>query len=173
MRKALLLVLTTMILLSSSSTISFAAGSKNERYFADTDENRICDNTNSMCIYAYEDKDVVYDVCDTNHVSYFTKKETNFIDAYEDSSCDNFGTYHRCGMAGTGCGANFVDADGDGTCDNYLSGQGKDNGQGNGIQSKRSTNFVDADGDSICDNYLSGQGQGSRYRRGYPGKCGK
>lgn len=100
MKKALLGVLFTVIVLSVCGTTAFAAGPGCGRNFVDTDGDGICDHAGSGCVYADADGDGLCDVC---------------------------GAYHLCGTAG---GGNFVDADGDGICDNYGSGQGRGCGRG-------------------------------------------
>lgn len=143
MRKVFLGVLASVIVFSAGATIAFAGGPGDGRHFVDTDSDGICDNANSMCIYADADGDGICDVCGANHESCLS-----------------------------GDGTTFVDADGDGVCDNYVTDQGRGNRRGNGTQDGCGGKFADADGDGVCDNYVSGQGQGSRYGCDSRGGCG-
>lgn len=132
MRKTISAFLAAVIVLSVCVSTAFAAGPGSGRRFVDTDGDGVCDNSGSMCIYADADGDGVCDVCLANHRGCLTREGMAFADADGDGVCDNCGMYHRCGMAGAGCGENYVDADGDGVCDRYAPGQGRGNGRGNG-----------------------------------------
>jgi len=103
---------------------------------------------------------IVLSVCATTALAAGPGRGRYFVDADGDGICDNCGVYHRCGMAATSRGRNFVDADGDGVCDYYVTGQGRGNGRGNGVQGGCGRNFVDTNGDGVCDNYASSQGCG-------------
>lgn len=112
MKKALLGVLSTVIILSVCATTAFAAGPRFGRNFVDADGDGICDNAGSGCVYADADGDGLCDVCGAEH-----------------------------GSCLTGEGAAFVDADGDGICDNYGSGQGRGCGYGRGGPCGRGNGF--------------------------------
>lgn len=109
---------------------AFAAEPGRGRCFTDTDNDGICDNAGSKCIYADSDGDGVCDFCGTNSFGCLTGDGAFFADADGDGICDNCSTYHLCGMAGAV--RNFVDADGDGVCDNKVSGQCQGGGYGRG-----------------------------------------
>lgn len=110
MRKTLLSTVGLVLALSMGATTAFAAGPGRGCNFVDTDGYGIRDNAGRMCIY---------------------------VDADEDGICDNCGSYHWCGM--TGSGRNFADVDGDGVCDHYGTGQGS--GCGRGCQGGRENGF--------------------------------
>lgn len=160
MRKAILGILVTVIVLSLCATTAFAAGTGRRYSFVDKDGDGICDNHGGTCRYADADQDGVCDVCCENHGSCLTGEGTAFVDTDGDGICDNCGVEHRCSKTGAGCGRNFVDADGNGVCDHYGTCQGRGNGQSNGAQGGCGRNFVDGNGDGVCDNRTSGQGQG-------------
>lgn len=138
MKKSLLGVLSTAIVLSVCATTAFAAGPGCGRHFVDADGDGVCDNAVGGCVYADADGDGLCDVCGVEHGSCLTGEGAAFVDADGDGVCDNCGAYHRCGTTGDG---NFVDADGDGICDNYGSGQGRGCGCGRGGHCGQSCGF--------------------------------
>ena len=122
MKKIFAGIVTMGLILVMGGTTALAAGPGRGCYFVDADGDGICDNADSMCVYVDSDGDGICDVCGTNSLTCLTGDGTVFADADGDGICDNCGTYHWCGMDGTG-GGYFVDADNDGICDNYASGQ--------------------------------------------------
>ena len=134
MKKSILRVLSTALVLSMCAATAFAAGPCGGRYFVDADGDGVCDNAGSRCAYVDEDGDGLCDICGAEHRACVAGEGAAFVDADRDGICDNCGMHHWCG-------GNFVDADGDGICDNYQSGQGRgcggQGGRGNGFRGGR------------------------------------
>lgn len=93
MKKALLGVLSTVIILSVCATTAFAAGPRFGRNFVDADGDGLCD------------------VCGAEHGSCLTGEGAAFVDADGDGICDNYGSgqgrgcgYGRGGPCGRGNG---------------------------------------------------------------------
>ena len=93
MRKIFLSGLGMVVALSMCTTTAFAAGSGIRRNFIDTDGDGICDNINSVCIYA--DENGICEVCGITRIGC----GRNFVDADGDGICDNYliGQNLRCG----------------------------------------------------------------------------
>ena len=109
MKKTLLGVLSTVIVLSVCAATAFAAGPRCGRNFVDADGDGICDNAGSGCVYADADGDGLCDVCGAEHGSCPTGEGAAFVDADGDGICDNYGTGlglgHGCGRGhGSRCG---------------------------------------------------------------------
>ena len=111
MKKAILRVLSTALVLSMCAATAFAAGPCGGRYFVDADGDGVCDNAGSRCAYVDEDGDGLCDICGTHHWC-----GGSFVDADGDGTCDNY----RSGQ-GRGCGG----------------GRGGQGGRGNGFRGGR------------------------------------
>lgn len=105
MKKALLGVLSTAVVLSLCALTAFAAC-----------PGGLCDNTGSRCVYADADGDGLCDNCGAYHRCAGTGSCANFADADGDGLCDNYGSGqsrscgyghghgHGHGSRGGGCG---------------------------------------------------------------------
>lgn len=114
-------------------------------YFADTNNDGICDNCGGICLKN--------GLCSGKH-------SHTFVDANNDGICDSCGRGNRLpnGLCGGYYHAHgyFIDCNNDGKCDNCGSGTCLSNGLC-GVCSDKHVNFVDANGDGICDNCAVGQ----------------
>lgn len=100
MKKALLGVLSTVIVLSMCMGTAFAAGPGCGRHFVDADKDGICDNAGRRCVYADADGDGLCDNCGAYHRC---GTAGGFADADGDGVCDNYGSGRGCGRGGR-CG---------------------------------------------------------------------
>ena len=96
MKKILIGVLSTAIVLSMCATAAFAAGPGCGRCFVDADGDGVCDNAGSRCAYVDADGDGICDVCGAAHTQ---SGGGYFVDEDGDGICDNY----RSGQ-GRGCG---------------------------------------------------------------------
>lgn len=107
MKKALVGILTTALVLCGCVSAALAAGHGCGRH-----ANSVCGRTAARCAYVDANCD---GICDTCH-SYY----------YVDADCDGV-----CDHAGTRCA--YVDANGDGVCDHFLQ-SGLSRGCGHGAR---------------------------------------
>ncbi len=93
MKRALLGVLSTAIVVSMCLGTAFAVGPGSGRRFVDADGDGICDNLGSGYVYADADGDGVCDVCGAAHA----QGGGNFVDADGDGVCDHYASGRGCG----------------------------------------------------------------------------
>ena len=98
-------ILAAVMMLSVGTVSVFAAGSGRGKNFVDTDNNGICDYSDSICRFTDADND---GICD------YSGSGCRYTDTDNDGICDH---------AGSGC--RYTDTDNDGICDNYGTKQGR------------------------------------------------
>lgn len=147
MKKTVLGILTSAVVLSACAATAFAAGSNGTRNSAEHRNKGVFKNPSTSCVYADTDRNGSYDIQDTRIKNDADKTKKSFTDEDGDGICDNYtsaqntckGNKNRSqgeckGVSQGGQGKNFVDTDNDGICDNYTSEKYRGNSSGCGAK---------------------------------------